>query len=87
MAFLLGYYSTDPNYPEGVRINVESLYVPPQTAHEDGWTLKQDSNEVYRDMVASSLQLEIVGMVYTRQRGSGKISPLDSSEVRKIAQF
>jgi len=40
MAFLLGYYSTDPNYPEGVRINVESLYVPPQTAREDGWTLK-----------------------------------------------
>jgi hypothetical protein len=30
MGFLLGYYSTDPNYPGGVRINVEAIYEPPQ---------------------------------------------------------
>ena len=57
MGFLLGYYSTDPNYPEGVRINVEAIYQPPQTAREDGFKLNKDNAEVYRDMIASALGL------------------------------
>ena len=28
MAWLYGYYSEDPNYPEGVRVNIEALYEP-----------------------------------------------------------
>lgn len=55
MAFLLGYYSTDPNYPEGVRINVEALYEPPQTAQEKGFRIGKDNGEVYRDMIGSAL--------------------------------
>ena len=30
MAWLYGYYSEDPNFPDGVRVNVEALYEPPQ---------------------------------------------------------
>jgi hypothetical protein len=30
MAWLYGYYSEDPNYPEGVRVNVEAIYEPKQ---------------------------------------------------------
>jgi nuclear protein localization protein 4 homolog len=30
MAYLFGYYSEDPNYPEGVRCNIEAIYEPPQ---------------------------------------------------------
>ena len=29
VAYLYGYYSEDPNYPEGVRVNVEAIYDPP----------------------------------------------------------
>jgi hypothetical protein len=28
MGWLYGYYSEDPNYPEGVRVNVEAIYEP-----------------------------------------------------------
>ena len=28
MGYLYGYYSEDPNYPLGVRINVEAIYEP-----------------------------------------------------------
>ena len=28
MAWLYGYYSEDPNYPEGVRVNIEAIYEP-----------------------------------------------------------
>jgi hypothetical protein len=27
-AWLYGYYSEDPNYPEGVRVNIEAIYEP-----------------------------------------------------------
>lgn len=30
MGWLYGYYSEDPNYPEGVRANIEVVYEPPQ---------------------------------------------------------
>lgn len=36
IAFLYGYYSEDPNYPEGVRVNVEAIYEPPQIGEFSG---------------------------------------------------
>ena len=36
MAWLYGYYSEDPNYPEGVRVNVEAVYEPPQIGEING---------------------------------------------------
>jgi len=30
MGYLYGYFSDDPNYPLGVRVNVEAIYEPPQ---------------------------------------------------------
>jgi nuclear protein localization family protein 4 len=29
MGWLYGYYSEDPNFPDGVRVNVEAIYEPP----------------------------------------------------------
>lgn len=55
MAWLIGYYSTDPNYPEGVRINVEALYEPPQRNLEDGFELLNDSNEYFRNCMIEGL--------------------------------
>lgn len=28
MGYLYGYYSEDPNFPDGVRLNVEAIYEP-----------------------------------------------------------
>lgn len=36
MAWLYGYYSEDPNYPDGVRVNVEAVYEPPQIGEING---------------------------------------------------
>jgi len=36
VALLYGYYSEDPNYPEGVRVNVEVIYEPPQIGEFNG---------------------------------------------------
>jgi hypothetical protein len=36
MGFLYGYYSEDPNYPDGVRVNVEAVYEPPQMGEMGG---------------------------------------------------
>jgi len=37
MAYLYGYYSEDPNFPEGIRCNVEALYEPPQVGEISGF--------------------------------------------------
>jgi nuclear protein localization protein 4 homolog len=29
IAWLYGYYSEDPNFKDGVRVNVEAIYEPP----------------------------------------------------------
>ena len=36
MGYLYGYYSEDPNYPEGVRCNIEAIYDPPQIGDVNG---------------------------------------------------
>lgn len=36
MAYLYGYYSEDPNFKDGVRVNVEALYEPPQIGEMSG---------------------------------------------------
>jgi len=38
-------------------------------------------------MIANALELEIVGMIYTRARGAGKISAVDSAEVRRAGEY
>ena len=37
MAYLYGYYSEDPNYPEGIRCNIEAIYEPPQFGDQTGF--------------------------------------------------
>ena len=44
MAYLYGYYSEDPNYPEGVRVNIEALYEPPQFGDNSGFNELEDPN-------------------------------------------
>ena len=37
MAWLYGYYSEHPHIPDGVRVNVEAIYEPPQIGDQSGY--------------------------------------------------
>lgn len=65
MGYLYGYYSEDPNFPDGVRVNVEAIYEPPQIGEMSGVTPLDDPLRSKVDMIAESLSLERVGYVFT----------------------
>jgi nuclear protein localization family protein 4 len=65
MGYLYGYYSEDPNYPEGVRVNVEALYEPPQIGEINGVEPLEDQFSTSVDMIAEALSLEKVGWIFT----------------------
>ena len=67
VAYLYGYYSEDPNYPEGVRVNVEAIYDPPQINEMDGfYELEDDMHKMKADAIAEALGLELVGQLFTK---------------------
>jgi nuclear protein localization family protein 4 len=55
MAYLYGYYSEDPNFPDGVRVNIEALYEPPQLGEMNGVTPLDDPLRSKVDMISESL--------------------------------
>jgi nuclear protein localization protein 4 homolog len=65
MAFLYGYYSEDPTYPDGVRVNVEALYMPKQVGNDSTIEIKPDEFQASADKVAEALSLEKVGVIFT----------------------
>lgn len=65
MGYLYGYYSEDPNFPDGVRCNVEAIYEPPQLGESNGVTPLDDQFRSQADLVASALSLERVGYIFT----------------------
>lgn len=84
MGWLYGYYSEDPNYPEGVRINVEAVYEPPQIGEMNGVIEIDDPKRLYVDMIANGLGLERVGWIFTKIDQDNFLS---SEEVRKAAKL
>jgi nuclear protein localization protein 4 homolog len=66
MTHLYGYYSEDPNYPEGIRCCVEALYDPPQLCDTSGQTEMPDPKRHIVDMIANALGLEHVGIMFTK---------------------
>ena len=65
MAWLYGYYSEDPNVKDGVRLNIEAIYEPPQEGAHEGYIELEDHNRKKADLLAESLTLERVGIIYT----------------------
>jgi len=65
MAWLYGYYSEDPNFKDGVRVNVEALYEPPQIGEMAGVQPLDDPKRTLADMVSEALSLERVGIIFT----------------------
>jgi nuclear protein localization protein 4 homolog len=84
MAWLYGYYSEDPNYPEGVRVNIEAVYQPPQIGEINGFEPLDDPMQSKVDMIAESLSLEKVGWIFTSINHDAFLS---SQEIRKIAKY
>lgn len=66
MGYLYGYYSEDPNYPNGVRVNIEVLYEPPQINEMNGFLELEDPDIHKVDMIAKALGLEKVGYIFTK---------------------
>ena len=65
MGYLYGYYSEDPNFPDGVRVNCEAIYEPPQIGEQNGCQALDDPFRTKADMIAEALSLERVGHVFT----------------------
>ena len=66
VGYLYGYFSEDPNYPEGVRVNIEAIYDPPQIREMNGFIEMDDPGLHKVDMIASALGLERVGQIFTK---------------------
>ena len=84
LGFLYGYYSEDPNYPEGVRVNIEAVYEPPQVGDFNGVQEYDDEFRFTVDRIAEALTLERVGWLFTSQ---GNDTFLTSHEVRKASRL
>jgi len=84
MSHLYGYYSEDPNYPEGVRAIVEAIYDPPQIGDTSGQTECDDPKRHEVDMIAASLGLEHVGLMFTK---IDQETFLSEKEIRRAAKM
>lgn len=84
MCHLYGYYSEDPNYPEGIRCNVECIYDPPQISDMSGQVELDDPNRHIVDMIASALGFEHVGMMFTKL---DQETLLSEKEIRRAAKM
>ena len=83
MGYLYGYFSDDPNYPLGVRVNVEAIYEPPQIGSMDGF-VKMDDPGVHKvEMIANAMGLERVGQIFTK---IDQDTILTAEEVKRAAQ-
>lgn len=86
MAFLFGYYSEDPNYAQGIRVNVEALYEPPQIGDHHGVTSLTDKDIAVVDRVAKSLTLEIVGWIFTTIDTDNETF-MTSYDIKRVAEY
>lgn len=84
MGYLYGYYSEDPNYPNGVRVNIEALYEPPQINDMNGFVELEDPDMYKADRIACALGLEKVGHIFTK---IDQDTFLNSHEIRRAAQL
>ena len=81
---MYGYFSEDPNYPEGVRVNVEVVYEPRQIGEINGVEPIEDPYQRKVDMICEALTFEKVGWMFTSINHD---TFLTSQEIRKIASY
>ena len=84
VGYLYGYFSEDPNYPQGIRCNVEAIYEPPQISEANGFIELDDPGLHKVEMVANALGLERIGTIFTKMDVE---TILNADEVKKAAQM
>ena len=85
MAYLFGYYAKDPNYKDGVRAVVETLYEPPQIGDQTSVVPQPDQDVFLIDRLAKELSLECVGWIFTTLKEENVA--LTSYDIRKAAKL
>ena len=82
--FMYGYYAQDPNYPDGVRAVLESIYEPMQGGDMNGFQFFNDPFAINADIIAHELGLEKIGWIFTSINHDAFLS---SHEIRMAAQY
>lgn len=85
MAYLFGYYAKDPNYKDGVRCIVETLYEPPQIGDSSSVVPQPDQDVFLIDRITKDLSLECVGWIFTTLKEENVA--LTSYDIRKAAKL
>ena len=85
MAYLFGYYAKDPNYKDGVRAVVETLYEPPQIGDQSSVVPQMDKDIPLIDRLTKDLSLECVGWIFTTLKEENVA--LTSYDIRKAAKL
>ena len=85
MAYLFGYYAKDPNYKDGVRCIVETLYEPPQIGDSSSVVPQPDQDVFLIDRITKDLTLECVGWIFTTLKEENVA--LTSYDIRKAAKL
>ena len=85
MAYLFGYYAKDPNYKDGVRAIVETLYEPPQIGDQTSVVPQPDQNAPIIDRLTKELSLECIGWIFTSMKEENVA--LTSYDIRKAAKL
>ena len=85
MAYLFGYYAKDPNYKDGVRAIVETLYEPPQIGDQTSVVPQPDQNAPIIDRLTKELSLECIGWIFTSIKEENVA--LTSYDIRKAAKL
>ena len=85
MAYLFGYYAKDPNYKDGVRAVIETLYEPPQIGDQTSVVPQPDQDVFIIDRLTKDLSLECVGWIFTTLKEDNVA--LTSYDIRKAAKL
>ena len=85
MAYLFGYYAKDPNYKDGVRAVVETLYEPPQIGDQTSVIPQPDQDVFLIDRLTKDLSLECIGWIFTSLKEENVA--LTSYDIRKAAKL
>ena len=85
MAYLFGYYAKDPNYKDGVRAVVETLYMPPQFGDGTSVIPQPDQDIFLIDSLTKDLSLECIGWIFTSLKEEN--IALTSYDIRKAAKL
>lgn len=83
VGFLYGWFCEDPDYEDGVRVMVETIYEPPQQGNYETFNIIDIDQPNKVDKIAEGLGLEKVGIIFTSRDKENYISPEQSLMIAK----